>query len=923
MKETDTTTPSGSLVLIDGNSLLYRAFFALPPLTNAQGEVTNAAYGFTMMLSKVLEEEQPDMVAVAFDLPGPTFRHDLFEEYKATRRAMPDELAPQIGMTREILAARHIPIYEMPGYEADDVIGTLATQAEQAGHRVLIVTGDLDELQLVSDHILVMLTRRGITDTKVYDRAAVEERYGLRPEQLVDFRALRGDTTDNIPGVPGVGEKTATALIAEYGSLEELLARAEEVKPPRIGAALIAHAEVARRAKNLSVIVRDLPIEFDPEKLRRRPPDEQKLMELFRRLDFRTLVKRLESPTLQQAQTEEAGAPSKVSENYRLVGTVAEAEALARELAGKDRRGSTTPPYSTAGGHPPAARYPPYKYELVLHPIAKDGSGIRTPLLGLGLLADSEPVVLMTEQEKLADLLAPLKPVLESVEVGKVGHDLKRSARLLSEQGVELRGMGFDTMIAAHLMNPARKVEELSEVVYDYLAGESPEKAGENPAEPCAAAVAVRRITELKQLLEAQLEAAELVRVFRELEMPLIPVLVEMEQVGVAVDCEALAELSHKLGARAAELEQDIHAIAGEEFNIGSPVQLRHILFEKLGLPPDKTKRTKTGYSTGADVLAGLSEYEIVTKILEYREVTKLKSTYVDALPPLVNPKTGRIHTSFNQAVTATGRLSSTNPNLQNIPIRTEAGMEIRRCFVTGSPEHVLLSADYSQIELRILAHITEDENLIEIFQKDEDLHRAAAAEIFRVDPQNVMPQMRAFAKMVNFGIPYGISDFRLAREMGIPQEEARSYMERYFARFPKVRQYVEEMPVRAREQGYVQTLMGRKRPLPELRTRAAPLRQAAERMAINTPMQGSAAEIIKVAMLRVHAGLRERGLRGKMILQVHDELVLEAPERELRETALLVGESMTTAYELRVPLKVEMKVGRNWLVMDPIAWRE
>jgi DNA polymerase-1 len=402
--------------------------------------------------------------------------------------------------------------------------------------------------------------------------------------------------------------------------------------------------------------------------------------------------------------------------------------------------------------------------------------------------------------------------------------------------------------------------------------------------------------------------------------MPLIPVLIEMEQTGVAVDLDALAQLSTKLGARAAELEKEIHAIAGEEFNISSPQQLRRILFEKLGLPPDKTKRTKSGYSTAANVLSALSEYEIVAKILEYREVTKLKSTYVDALPPLVNPKTGRLHTSFNQAVTATGRLSSTNPNLQNIPVRTPAGMEIRRTFITGAPDRLLLSADYSQIELRVLAHITGDDNLIEVFLRDEDLHRAAAMEIFGVGPEGITTQMRAFAKMVNFGIPYGISEFRLSREMGIPIEEARRYMSRYFARFPKVHEYVQQTPAQAREQGYVTTLLGRRRPIPDLRSRAPAVRQAAERVAINTPMQGSAADIVKLAMLRVHDALHRRKLRGRMILQVHDELLLEVPEGELRDTARLVEDSMVNAYQLRVLLKVEVKAGRNWLEMHPVG---
>jgi len=892
-----------TLVLIDGNSLLYRAFFALPPLTNAQGEVTNAAYGFTTMLLKVLDEEQPDMVGVAFDLPGPTFRHKIFEDYKATRRAMPDELGPQFDMAREILDAMHIPAYDMEGYEADDVIGALTSQAERTGTRVLIVTGDLDELQLVSERVSVMVTRRGISDTKIYDTKAVEERYGLSPDRLADFRALRGDTSDNIPGVPGIGEKTAAKLIGEYGSLEDVLAHIEEVKPARAASALAAHIDVARRAKELSVIVRDLPVEFDPEQLRRRPPDAERLAEIFRRLDFRSLLKGLEG---------EQEAP--VSE-HEVITTPDAAKALAARLEGAE--------------------------EIVVHPIAGKGPPLRTPLLGLCLSAAGAPAVLLAEgadldgllapleptldgllgplRPILDGLLAPLKPILESADVPKIGHDLKRSALLLHERGIALRGLSFDTMIAAYLVNPARRVEELASVVSDYLQTESPPLLKDGAPDPAFAATAASQIASLKPLLEDQLGARNLAPLFRELEMPLIPILLEMELAGIAVDCEVLAALSDKLGRRAGELEKDIHILAGEEFNIGSPVQLRQILFEKLGLPPDKTKRTKSGYSTAANVLAGLSQYEIVGKILEYREVTKLKSTYVDALPPLVNPETGRVHTSFNQAVTATGRLSSTDPNLQNIPIRTEAGMEIRRAFVTGDPDRLLLSADYSQIELRILAHITGDENLIGIFRRDEDLHSAAAAEIFGVAPEEITSQMRAFAKMVNFGIPYGMGDFRLAREMGVSLDEARRYMERYFARFPKVHEYVKEMPERAREQGYVETLMGRRRPLPELRTSAAVVRQAAERMAINTPMQGSAADIIKQAMLRFAEAISATELRAQMLLQVHDELVLEVPRGELVETASLVAECMSGAYQLCVPLKVDLKAGKNWLDMKPL----
>jgi len=894
----DPDKPTGELrlALIDGNSLLYRAFFALPPLTNAQGEQTNAVYGFTNMLFKIIDEEQPDMMAVAFDLPGPTFRHERFPDYKATRPKTPDELAAQIDMAREVLDTMHIPAYDYAGYEADDVIGTFAARAEEAGHRVLVVTGDLDELQLVSERTSIMVTRRGITDTKVYDAAAVVERYGFGPEKLTDFRALRGDASDNIPGVPGIGEKTAAALVKQFGSLEGALEHIDEVKPSRIGAALEAHAELARSAKELSTIVRDLPVDFDNEALRLRPPRElspeekAKLAELFRRLDFRSLLARIDDP----AQA--------VSAEHRAITQVRASKGLAREIA-------------AAGS-------------VVVHAVAGDGSGLRAPLYGLCLLAgeSGEPALLLAEGDKLARLIAPLKAIFESEDVCKIGHDLKRLALLLSGHGIALRGMSFDTMLAAYLINPVRRSSELSAVVFEHLAHEptgqlslpGAESAGGSP-DPDRAALAAQHTAALKPVLEERLQEMALDGIFRDLEMPLVPVLVDMERVGVAIDLPALQAFSDRLGARAGELEREIHALAGEEFNIGSPKQLRTILFDKLGLPPDKTKRTKSGYSTDAEVLAGLGDVEIVAKILEYRQVTKLKSTYVDALPPLADPDTGRVHSSFNQAVTATGRLSSSDPNLQNIPIRRELGMEIRRAFIPGHPDHVLLSADYSQIELRILAHITEDENLIDIFLRDEDLHRAAAAEIFGVAPQDVTGQMRSFAKMVNFGIPYGISDFRLAREMGISVEDARSYMDRYFGRFPRLRAYVDEMPERARASGFVTTLLGRRRSLPELRARNPNLRQAAERMAINTPMQGSAADIMKLAMLRLHRSLQDGRLAGQLMLQVHDELLLEVPRTQLEETASLVEECMASAYQLRVPLKVDTKAGPNWLDMTPV----
>lgn len=883
----------GRLVLVDGNSLLYRAFFALPPLSNARGEATNAVYGFTTMLLKILDDEQPAMTAVAFDLPTPTFRHQRFPEYKATRPETPDELRSQLQVAREVLEAMRISAYDFEGYEADDIIGTLAARAEQAGYDVLVVTGDLDELQLVSDHVSVMVTRRGISDTKVYDVAAVKERYGFGPEKLCDFRSLRGDASDNIPGVPGIGEKIASSLIKQFGSLEAALERLDEVKPPRIAAALETHAGIARQAKELSSIVRDLPIPFDPKALQLGPPDEEKLAELFRRLEFRSLLSRLDGPK------------QDLTADHRLVAEIREAKELARALEGSD--------------------------ELVIYPIAGEGSGLRAPLHGICLLApgSDQPAVLLAGDEKLRGLLEPLRHLFESPDVAKVGHDLKRLALLLLRRGIALRGISFDTMLASYLIDPSRRShDDVSVVAFEHLGsgtGSQLALAG-GDGDPGQGAISAAQIAALKPLLERRLRELDLEGLFREMEMPLIPVLAGMEETGIALDVPALEALSERLGERAQQLQTEIHRLAGEEFNISSPKQLRHILFDKLGLPPDKSKRTKTGYSTDAEVLAQLSELghqpgsEIAARLLDYREITKLKSTYVDPLPRLVDPDTGRLHTSFNQAVTATGRLSSSSPNLQNIPIRRELGMEIRRAFVASESGHALLSADYSQIELRILAHITEDENLIDVFLRDEDLHRAAAVEIFGVSAEEVTPEMRSFAKMVNFGIPYGISDFRLAREMGISIGDARQYMDRYFSRFPRLRAYMDEMPRRAREAGYVTTLLGRRRSLPELRARNPVLRQAAERMAVNTPMQGSAADIMKLAMLRLRGALQQAHLSARLLLQVHDELLLEVPRRELETTASTVAACMSEAYELRVPLKVDSKAGPNWLDMEPVG---
>lgn len=887
------------LILIDSNSLLYRAFFALPHLTNSRGEVTNGVYGFTVMLFKLLEEEGPDLMAAAFDLPGPTFRHDQYADYKATRERAPDELRPQIGMAKEVLAAMGVPMFESPGYEADDVIGAMARQAEASGRQVLIVTGDLDTLQLVSERTSVMITRRGITDTMVYDINAVDERFGVAPAQLVDVKALRGDPSDNIPGVPGVGEKTAERLIKEYHTVENLMAHLDELSDTGLAQALRSHIDQVRLSKELLMIDQDAPAEIDWRACKVTGGDRAQLIDVFRRLEFKSLLGKLggdeAAPEVEFEMATDAPGLAALAERVRAAGRCA----IAGVFAGEDGVGG------------------------VLHglAVALPGASVccALPAPAGGLATEDLP----TPEE----IWTALGPVLAEASIEKSGHDLKRIWGALRHKGVELQGLGMDTMVASYLLNPGRQTHRLSDVAFDLLQLPPPAaafdadaawSAGDLEAVARDAAERAALVERLLPALSERLAELGLDELFRDVEMPLVPVLARMEAVGIAVDRDYLAGLSKTLDERIGVLERTIYELAGEEFTINSPRQLGRILFTNLGLKP--TKRTKTGYSTDAEVLAGLAEeHEVVRKVLEYRELTKLKSTYVDALARLADETTGRVHTTFNQTVTATGRLSSSDPNLQNIPIRTELGREIRRAFVAGEDGWLLLSADYSQIELRVLAHIARDERMIAIFQEDRDLHTATACEVFDVEPDAVTPEMRRLAKVVNFGIPYGIGETRLAKNMGVSTAEARSYMARYFERFPGVKQYIEDIVEQAREAGYVTTLLGRRRALPDLRSRSRQLREFAERTAVNTPIQGSAADIIKVAMLAIDRALADSDAEARMLLQVHDELVFEVPEAELAAVAGLVTGLMSEAHSLCVPLKVEAKAGANWCHMTPV----
>lgn len=886
-----------TIALIDGHSLFHRAFFALPLLTNQKGQPTNAVYGFLTMLFKLLDDEAPACLAVAFDRAAPTFRHREFDAYKAHRPEMADELRSQGPLLREALAALHVPIYEMDGYEADDVLAMLARRAAAEGMNVILVSGDKDLLQLVGPRVRVVLTRKGISELESYDEAAVRERYGLSPAQLVDVKALMGDPSDNIPGVPGVGEKTALKLIQRFGSLEGVYAHIEEAGGPKLVETLAAHREQAEMSRRLAALVPDVPLEVDLAGCRRREPDGEAFRRLCEELGFRSLIQRLGLAS----GSPDAQAPEAPAVACRLV-PVGEAEAAAAGL----RQALAASPDGRLvliGDEAASA--------LAALPVTPGGPGQAFCFLDL------------------QGALPALAPLLADPAVPKAGHDLKPLARLLRGRGQRLAGAEFDTAIAAYLLDATRSSYRLDDLSVQYLdmavppLPGAPAGRGRNGAEPVplspeevAAALAARAgaVAGLRDRLATELADRGLDALFREIEMPLVPVLADMEAAGILVDPATLNELGREFTARAEDLAQEIYALAGEPFNINSPQQLGEVLFNRLGLPAEK--KTKTGYSTDASVLEALAvRHPIAAKVLAYRHLVKLLGTYVDGLKAEIDPADGRVHCTFQQTVTATGRLSSTNPNLQNIPIREEQGRRLRRAFV-ASPGHLLLAADYSQIELRVLAHFSGDEGLVAAFRAGADIHRATAAEVYGVPPETVAPEMRNAAKAVNFGLVYGISDFGLAQNLGIGRAEARAFIAAYFEKFPGVRRYMDEVVARARRDGFVRTLFGRIRTLPEINSRNHARRQFAERTALNTPIQGTAADIMKAVMVRVHRDLAARSLAARLLLQVHDELILEVPEGEMGAARDLVVGAMEGAADLAVPLQVDVKEGPNWYDM-------
>lgn len=902
------------LVLVDGHGLAYRAYHALPPtLATSSGEPTHVVFGFTSMLLEVLNDFEPDYVIVCFD-SGKSFRHELYEQYKAHRPETPDDLRHQLERIRQLLAAFRIPIVVREGYEADDLIGTLAKQAIERELEVFVVTGDTDLLQLVDDHVRVILPgRQRFGEYRVYDRQAVLDRYGFPPERLPEFKALVGDPSDNIPGVPGIGEKTATRLLQQFPSLEAMLERLDEIDPSRIREALRAAQVTVLASRQLATIVRDADVELDLDQAQFGYFDRDEVLALFRELEFRSLVPRLPQPRKPVTLSK----PS--SSQRRAILTKEELEELVREL---EQSSAFALDVETTALHPMYA-------ELVGLAIAT--SPVRSYYIPLGHTTGDAQL----RRDAVARALARF---FQTERMQRYTHNGKYDALVLERAGFPRPRIDFDTMIAAYLLG--ENAVGLKELAFTKLGWEMEaitELIGRGKKQLTMDRAEIARVTQyacadveatyrLVDVLRSQLEAQNQMRLFSEIEIPLIDVFIDMERAGIAIDVPYLQRLSTELDSQLRTLERRIYDLAGRPFNINSPQQLSTILFEELRLP--RGKRTKTGYSVSHEVLENLREaHPIVDAILEYRQLLKLKSTYVDALPRQVHPETGRVHTIFHQTVAATGRLSSSDPNLQNIPVRGELGLAVRRAFVADNrPGYriadepiLLLSADYSQIELRLMAHFSQDPALLRAFAEGKDIHSATASEVFGVPLDAVTPEMRRIAKVVNFGIMYGMQAYGLARDTGMSRQEAQKFIDAYFRRFPGVARYLEETKRRAAEMGYVETLFGRRRYIPEINSSNPARRQAAERMAVNMPLQGTAADIMKLAMIRFHRALAEHHFRARMLLQVHDELVLEVPESELTSVAELVTSLMSNVVALTVPLQVEAKAGPNWADLESI----
>jgi DNA polymerase I len=875
-----------NLYLIDGNSYIYRAYYAIKELSNSKGLPTNAIYGFTTMLLKIIREKKPDGIVVSFDSPVPTERHRIYEEYKAHRPEAPRDLIEQFPHIRRIVSALNIPIFELPGYEADDILGTLAKKASGEGMDVFIVTSDKDMLQIVDDKVKIY----DPVKDRVLDEQYVREKYGIGPERVTEFMALTGDTADNIPGIKGVGEKTAEQLLSQFDNLEDLLEHPERIKKERLRTLVSENVDLVKLSRQLATLDTSVPIDFDIHKFGLRDADWGSLLSLFQEFEFGTLMKLVPAGMSSEISCET------VLDKERVVGIISSIKsgfAFDTETTGRDPVASSLVGLSLS---------------------VEKGNAFYIPVSHVYPGAPA--------QLRKSDLLSILAPVLEDEKTAKIGHNIKYDMIILKQDGININGILFDTMIAAYLLNPNKPAHSLEEVGLEYLSCRKKpfmevlkkrSSFAEVPLEEAApyACDDAHLSLSLKEVLFTKLKEENLDNLYFTMEMPLISVLAELEMAGVKVDLDKLQEISKEIERELEGITRRIYFLAGEEFNINSPKQLSRVLFHSLGFQPGK--KTKTGFSTGMVVLEELAvTHELPREILNYRSLTKLKTTYIDVLPRLINQKTGRIHTSFNQTVTSTGRLSSSEPNLQNIPIKGEWGRRMRETFI-AEEGNLLLSADYSQVELRLLAHLSGDEGLINAFRDNLDVHARTASEIFNVPLERVTSEMRRIAKTVNFGVIYGISPFGLSETLSISREEAKKYIEQYFQRHPGVKAYIEKSLEEARNKGCVSTLFGRKRAVPEIRSKNATVRQQGERLAINSPIQGTAADVIKIAMINIGKELKGNNLRGRMILQVHDELLFELPANEVDTIKRIVQQEMESVIVLAVPLKVDIHYGKNW----------
>lgn len=878
------------IMLIDGNSIVNRAFYGVPLLTNKEGKYTNGVYGFLNILFKLLDEEHPDYLAVAFDLHAPTFRHKTFDGYKGTRKGMPEELREQMPLLKEVLQTMHIPIFEQEGYEADDILGTLSALAEKNDVLPIVVSGDRDLLQIAGEKLKVRIpkTKGGRTETEDYYAADVLEKYGVTPTEFIDMKALMGDASDNIPGVPGIGEKTAAKIIQQYHDIETAIAHAAEIKPKKASENLAEFQEQARLSKFLATIIRDMPLEWNAESLKIRNMFNEEAYELVKRLEFKSMFSRFEGAVITTEKKEEKA--------YRLV---------------TDREGAEKIMASLKKGE--------VGYAFVYDNEECQGLALYQEPLG-GVWVETSMQLLMD------DILRIFSEFFVNTAYQKIGHDVKQDLKLLRGYGYEGFEVAFDTAIAAYILNATGSSYEYDDIANTFLNETYPsaeevlgkgrgKKALVSLPDQERAAFAARQAEiffRARKVMDEKLKENEQVSLFYDMEMPLIYVLADMEKYGIKVDKEALLAYQNLLDESLSGMTEEIYALAGEEFNINSPKQLGVILFEKMGMKGGK--KTKTGYSTAADVLEKLRfEHPIVDKILNYRTLAKLKSTYADGLLAVMDMNTEKIYSTFNQTITATGRISSTEPNLQNIPVRLELGRELRKVFIPENDDYCFLDADYSQIELRVLAHIAGDESLIDAFQNNQDIHRMTASQVFHVPFEEVTPLQRSNAKAVNFGIIYGKGSFTLGQDLGISRKEAEDYINAYFARYPKIKGFMDDTIKNGAKNGYVSTLWNRRRAMPELQSSNFIQRAAGERAAMNMPIQGSAADIIKLAMIKVHKALKDGGFKSRLILQVHDELLIETYKDEKEAVAKILKENMEQAAELLVPLDVDVHEGASW----------